>query len=360
MTYQAPSRVILIRPHFFSPNPATASDDAFQTPASGDPAVLARAARDEVTGLARALADVGVEATVFDDFTTTTPDSVFPNNWFSTHSDGSVVLYPMYAPNRRAERRSDVLARLTDEFRVRRVIDYSVAEREEKFLEGTGAMVLDHDARVACACRSRRLSPEVFRDFCRERGYQPVLFDAADHRGVPVYHTNVLMSVGTKLAVVGSEMIRDERQRAEVLGRLRDAGKTIVEITEEQVGRFAGNCIELTGGGLAGSGLAGSGLAGSGLAGSGLAGSGLASAQAQPGGHTQHLAMSSTAHAALSEEQLARIAEHANVLAVPVPTIERAGGSVRCMIAGNHLERRGAAAAPSMAASSAGSLIAVG
>ncbi|SMX88565.1 hypothetical protein BSP109_02304 [Brevibacterium sp. Mu109] len=321
MTHQAPSRVVLIRPHFFSPNPATATDNAFQAPASGDPAVLARAARDEVTALARALAEVGVEATVFDDFTTTTPDSVFPNNWFSTHSDGSVVLYPMYAPNRRAERRSDVLARLTDEFRVRRVIDYSVAEREEKFLEGTGAMVLDHDARVAYACRSRRLSPEVFRDFCRERGYQPVLFDAADHRGVPVYHTNVLMSVGTELAIVGSGMIRDDRQRAEVLGRLREAGKTLVEITEQQVGRFAGNCIELTGGGLTG-------------------------VQAQRAGSgAQHLAMSSTAHAAFSEEQLARIAEHASVLAVPVPTIERAGGSVRCMIAGNHLDRRGAAGA---------------
>lgn len=313
MTHQAPSRVILIRPHFFSPNPATASDNAFQTPASDDPAVLARAARDEVTGLARALAEVGIEATVFDDFTTTTPDSVFPNNWFSTHSDGSVVLYPMYAPNRRAERRSDVVARLTDEFRVRRVIDYSVAEREEKFLEGTGAMVLDHDARVAYACRSRRLSPEVFRDFCRERGYQPVLFDAADHRGVPVYHTNVLMSVGTELAIVGSSMIRDDRQRTEVLGRLRDADKTVVEISEEQVGRFAGNCIELTGGGMSDRLL---------------------------GRPAQHLAMSSTAYAAFSERQLARIAEHATVLPVPVPTIERAGGSVRCMIAGNHLERR--------------------
>ena len=312
MTHQAPSRVILIRPHFFSPNPATATDNAFQTPASGDAAVLARAARDEVTGLARALADVGVEATVFDDFTTSTPDSVFPNNWFSTHSDGTVVLYPMYAPNRRAERRSDVLARLIDEFRVRRVIDYSVAEREEKFLEGTGAMVLDHDARVAYACRSRRLSPEVYRDFCRERGYRPVLFDATDRRGVPVYHTNVLMSVGTELAIVGTRMIRDDRQRAEVLGRLWEAGKTVVEISEEQVGRFAGNCIELTGEGLA-------------------------------GGHTQHLAMSATARAALTERQLSQIAEHASVVAVPVPTIEQAGGSVRCMIAGNHLERRDAA-----------------
>ena len=309
MTHQAPSRVILIRPHFFSPNPATAADNAFQTTASAavsrDPAAQASAARDEVTGLARALAGIGVETTVFDDFTTSTPDSVFPNNWFSTHADGSVVLYPMYAPNRRAERRADVLARLTDEFRVRRVIDYSVTERDHMFLEGTGAMVLDHEARVAYACRSRRLSPEVFEDFCRERDYEPVLFDAVDRRGVPVYHTNVLMCVGTRIAVVGSGMIPDCAQRAEVLGRLREAGKTVVEITEEQVAAFAGNCIELSG-----------------------------------RNGVQHLAMSQTAHAAFTHEQLDTIRETAAVLPVPVPTIEQAGGSVRCMIAGNHLERR--------------------
>lgn len=299
----APSRVVLVRPHHFTPNPATAADNAFQTRLAEHPVAIAARAHDEVTGLARALEGAGVGVSVFDDRTAATPDSVFPNNWFSTHPDGSVALFPMYAHNRRGERRTDIIESLKRDFVVRRVIDYSSAEYDERFLEGTGAMVLDHTARVAYACRSRRLSPELLADFCGDHGYDPVLFDASDRAGTPIYHTNVLMSVGTRLALVGSSLIRDPAQREVVLGRLRDCGKTVIELTEEQVCQFAGNCIELL-------------------------------------GHRLVLAMSSTAASSLSREQVEVISRHCQVLPVAIPTIESAGGSVRCMIAGNHLRPR--------------------
>lgn len=303
-TGQAPSRVILVRPHHFTPNPTTAADNAFQSFPSHGPRAVADRARDEVTALATALTSAGVEVSLFDDDTTTTPDSVFPNNWFSTHPDGEVALYPMYAHNRRAERRADIIEALKREFLVRKVIDYSSAEYDDHFLEGTGAMVLDHPARLAYACRSNRLSPELLSDFCADHGYTPVLFDASDRAGMPIYHTNVLMSVGTRIALIGSSLIRDRAQREWVLGHLRDSGKTVVELSEEQVRRFAGNCLELT-------------------------------------GREQVLAMSTTAAGSLTLGQVEVISRHCRVLPVAIPTIESAGGSVRCMIAGNHLVPRG-------------------
>ncbi|NYF97817.1 citrulline utilization hydrolase CtlX [Janibacter cremeus] len=308
---QAPSRVVLVRPHHFTPNPMTAGDNAFQSTFDVDARVLAARAHDEVTGLARALTGAGVEVSLFDDRTTRTPDSVFPNNWFSTHPDGSVALYPMYATNRRRERRADIIEALKREFVVRRVIDYSAAEYDEQFLEGTGAMVLDHDARLAYACRSNRLSPELLAHFCADHDYEPVLFDAVDGRGVPIYHTNVLMSVGTRLTLIGSGLIPDPEQRASVLHRLRDSGKTVVELTSQQVHRFAGNCLEVTG------------------------------RRRHLADADRLLAMSTTAADSLRPDQLEAVRRSCRVLTVPIPTVEGAGGSVRCMIAGNHLRPRG-------------------
>lgn len=293
----------MVRPHHFSPNPVTAADNAFQSRLADHPLVVAARARDEVTAVATALESAGVEVAVFDDLAAATPDSVFPNNWFSTHLDGSIALYPMYAHNRRGERRVDIIEALKREFMVRRVIDYSSAEYDDRFLEGTGAMVLDHTARLAYACRSHRLSPELLTDFCADHGYEPVLFDATDSAGTPIYHTNVLMSVGSHLALIGSSLIRDPAQRERVLGLLRDSGKVVIELSEEQVRRFAGNCIELSG--------------------------------RQP-----LLAMSATAAGSLTRQQVEVISRQARVLSVPIPTIESAGGSVRCMIAGNHLRPR--------------------
>ncbi|MCS6712714.1 amidinotransferase [Brachybacterium sp. EF45031] len=303
-TAQSPAAVFLVRPRHFTPNPQTLADNAFQSPALGTAAEIAAQARREVTTLAATLRRHGVRVTVVDDCSTSRPDSVFPNNWLTTHADGTVCLFPLHAPNRRSERRADVVRRLREGFHVRRVVDYSPREDDGAFLEGTGAMVLDHVHRVAYACRSRRMDEDLLAEFCRDRGYRPMVFDATDADGVPVYHTNVLMSVGGTVAVIGAEMIRDERQRDEVLQSLCESGRHVVEVSEEQVRSFAGNCIEVA------------------------------------GREGPLLIMSTTALASLTDSQRARLSEHARLVAVDVPTIETAGGSVRCMIAGNHLTPR--------------------
>ncbi|GAA1308933.1 arginine deiminase-related protein [Brachybacterium tyrofermentans] len=309
---QAPSHVVLVRPHHFHPNAQTAADNAFQRRLVAPDADTARRAREEVGGLATALERAGVAVSLFEDEGISTPDSVFPNNWLSTHADGTLALYPMYAANRRAERRDDIVQHLRTHFTVRRVADWSAAEREGRFLEGTGAMVLDHLAHVAYACRSRRLDDGLFAEVCTDLGYDPVLFDATDARGVPVYHTNVLMSVGTEVALVGTGMIRDHAQRGMVLDRLRASGRKIVELTESQVQGFLGNCLEVTG-------------------------------HAGTADEERLLVMSTRAAGHLSPAQRDRIELSCRILAVPVPTIEAAGGSVRCMIAGIHLPPQQAA-----------------
>lgn len=306
MSGQAPSHVVLVRPHHFHPNAQTEADNAFQRRLVAPDADTARRAREEVEGLAAALERAGVAVSVFEDEGTSTPDSVFPNNWLSTHADGTLGLYPMYAANRRAERRDDIVQHLRTHFTVRRVADWSAAERENRFLEGTGAMVLDHLARVAYACRSLRLDDGLFAEVCADLGHDPVLFDATDAGGVPVYHTNVLMSVGTEVALVGTGMIRDPAQRALVLDRLRSSGREVVELSESQVQGFLGNCLEVTG-------------------------------HAGTASEERLLMMSTRAAGHLSPAQRRRIELSCRILAVPVPTIEAAGGSVRCMIAGIHL-----------------------
>lgn len=304
MSGQAPAHVLLVRPHHFRPNPQTAVDNAFQRPPAAGPGLVAALARAEVDALAETLAGAGVGVRVVEDEGTATPDSVFPNNWFSTHADGTVVLYPMCAPNRRAERRADVLEDLRDRFLVSRLLDLSAHEREGRFLEGTGAMVIDHLGGIAYACRSRRLDPGLFSLVCRELGLRPLLVDASDAHGVPVYHTNVLMSVGTEVALVGSGMIREPADRARVLGALRASGRDVVELTEKQVRGFAGNCLEVA------------------------------------GREGRALVMSRRAERLLTPAQRRRIEAACPLLPVAVPTIEAAGGSVRCMIAGIHLPLR--------------------
>ncbi|MDN6400118.1 MAG: arginine deiminase-related protein [Brachybacterium sp.] len=308
MTGQAPSHVVLVRPRHFRPNPQTAGDNAFQHRLDSAPAEVAARAREEVDGLIGVLRCAGVGVTVFDDEGTATPDSVFPNNWLSTHADGTLVLYPMYAANRRAERRADMVAHLREHYAVERVVDCSGAEREGRFLEGTGAMVLDHVTGIAYACRSRRLDPSLFETVCADLGYASVLFEASDADGVPVYHTNVLMSVGTELALVGAEMIRDADQRTRVLESLRRSGREVLELTEPQVHGFLGNCLEVL-------------------------------------GEERLLVMSAQAAAQLTPAQRRRIERSCRILTAPVPTIEAAGGSVRCMLAGVHLPQRQAAPA---------------
>lgn len=301
---QAPASVVMIRPHHFTPNAQTAQDNYFQTHAQGDAAAVARAAHAEVTRAAEAVQAAGVRVHLFEDDGTTTPDSVFPNNWFSTHSGGHVAVYPMYSPNRRAERRQDVLEMLKRDYRVQDIIDYSGLEEDKLFLEGTGAMVIDHLERVAYAARSKRTSEILLERFCTHFNYEPVVFDAVDVRGAPIYHTNVLMCIGTDFAMIGLECLHDAPRRREVAERLRRGERDIIELTHDQIADFAGNAIELQGR-------------------DGLV-----------------LALSSRALNSLDAGQRITLERHVSFLPLDIPTIEHAGGSVRCMIAGLHLSAR--------------------
>ncbi|MGO0575596.1 citrulline utilization hydrolase CtlX [Ornithinimicrobium panacihumi] len=311
MSAQAPSAVVLIRAQRFTPNPATAADNTFQTdaPAGRSHDDISAQALREMDALADALRSVGVTVHSFEDEDHTRPDSVFPNNWLSTHAGGYVAVYPMYASNRRHERRADVLELLKSRYRVQTIVDYSGFEPDGIFLEGTGAMVLDHVSRVAYAARSHRMDSHVLERFCSDFGYEPMVFDAVDSSEVPVYHTNVIACVGTDVALFALGMIPDAQRREEVRERLSVNGRRVIELSEEQVREFAGNAVELCG--------------------------------RTPEGRRRYvMAMSGRARRSLTDEQVALIEESCEILAVDIPTIELAGGSVRCMIAGVHLDRR--------------------
>jgi hypothetical protein len=308
---QAPSAVILIRAERFLPNPATAADNAFQRDVpEGEPdeAIQAKALA-EMDAVAASLRAVGVTVHVFEDEDHTRPDSVFPNNWLSTHAGGYVGVYPMYASNRRHERRADVLEMLKSQYRVQTIIDYSGLEPDGIFLEGTGAMVLDHVSRVAYMAVSHRADIQVLERFCTDFNYEPMAFEALDTKGVPVYHTNVIACIGTDVAMIALEMIPDERRRSEVRERLAVTGRTILELTQEQIREFAGNAVELRG-------------------------------RTPEGQRRRVMVMSGRARRSLRPDQVAAIEESCEIVAVDIPTIELAGGSVRCMIAGVHLDPR--------------------
>ena len=302
-TLQAPDAVVMIRPHHFCSNPETRDDNAFQTLSNHSAEATSEAARDEFDRAVQQLRGAGVRVHVFDDTGTETPDSVFPNNWFSTHPGGHVALYPMFVPNRRLERRMDVIEMLKRDYRVQDMIDYSGLEQDNLALEGTGAMVLDHLERVAYTVRSNRADPVILERFCTHFNYEPIAFEARDAQGREVYHTNVLMGIGTDYALICLDMIADPARRAEVAARLEQSGRHVIDLTHAQIGEFAGNALELT-------------------------------------GARRILAISARALRALRPEQIARIEASAEPLAISIPTIETAGGSVRCMIAGIHLSRR--------------------
>lgn len=306
---QAPAAVVMIRPHRFHPNPETAADNAFQRAGHAldftEATALAAAARDEVSAAAASLEAAGVRVHMFDDRgKNETPDSVFPNNWFSTHAGGHVALFPMHSANRRRERRCDVVEMLKTEYRVQDVIDYSGLEHDDVFLEGTGAMVLDHVARVAYTARSHRADPVALERFCTHFNFEPMCFDTADAEGRAVYHTNVMMSVATEFALIGLDLIRDDTRRSEVRARLLESGRTVIALTHAQIGNFAGNALELS------------------------------------GKDGRVLALSERAMSCLTAQQKTLIERSTQLLPLRVPTIELAGGSVRCMLAGIHLARR--------------------
>lgn len=292
----------MIRPRHFGPNEETAGSNAFQSPAREPPAELQRRALFEFDAMVALLREAGVDAIVFEDSDEPPkPDAVFPNNWVSFHADGRVFLYPMESPIRRAERRLDVVESLSSDygFRVSEIVDLSPLEHADTFLEGTGSMVLDRVNRVAYAALSSRTHVDALMDFAQRADYDVAAFEARDSLGRPVYHTNVMMAIGSGFAVVCGDAIVEAPKREAVFGRLADGGRDVVDIRMNQLGAFVGNLLELSG----------------------------------EGGEPV-VALSARARDALSVEQRGRIERCGRLLPIDLGTIERVGGgSVRCMLA---------------------------
>jgi hypothetical protein len=304
---QSAGAVLMVRPAHFAFNPQTAPSNAFQV-TGAETAESRTLALQEFDALAGQLQRAGVEVIVGPDSASPVkPDAIFPNNWVSFHRDGTVVLYPMLAPNRRLERRDELLEQVAREggFQISRTVDLTHRERDAQYLEGTGSLVLDRRHRVAYACLSPRTDLDVLGEFAQLLDYELAAFEAVDGAGRPVYHTNVLMAVGTGFAVICSATIASEAHRAAVLERLRAGGHEVVDISLRQMTRFAGNLLEL----------------------------------APPGGNL--IALSQGAWNSLDAGQRRTLERHGSVLAADIPNIERlGGGGVRCMLAEIHLPKR--------------------
>ncbi len=307
---QTAADIMMVRPVAFAGNPQTQASNSFQQRDSGaiDAANQAAALR-EFDSLAAALQRAGVNVHVFDDTPEPhTPDSIFPNNWVSFHADGSIVLYPMLAENRRLERRLDLLEALSVKhgFHTARVIDLTHHESTGVYLEGTGSLVLDRLHRIAYACVSPRTDLDVLGDFAQQLDYDIVAFEANDASGAPIYHTNVVMCIGARFAAICPDCIRAD-ERGAVLDALRRTGHEVVELSMEQLAAFAGNMLEL-----------------------------------RTAGGASVVAMSRTAFEALSARQRATIERLGGpIVAAAIPTIETlGGGSVRCMLAEVHLPKK--------------------
>ena len=295
---QTTDTVLMVRPAAFGFNEETAASNAFQK--EGDESGIAAAARRETDAYIALLRENGINVIAAEDTAEPrTPDAVFPNNWFSTHDDGTLVLYPMLAENRRLERKPAALEAVRANFDAGRTIDLTRYEKEGLFLEGTGSMVLDRVNRIAYACRSPRTSEAVLGELCLRLGYRPVVFDAAGRDGTRIYHTNVMMHVGSRTAVVCMEAVRDPAQRAMLRETLEKTGKTVVEISSDQMSCFAGNMLELR------------------------------SRDNEP-----CLVMSRTARDSLTEEQTALLGQGTKLIVPGLECIEKyGGGSARCMLA---------------------------
>lgn len=305
---QLASAVLMVRPVRFESNPLTAASNRFQGKTGASPEDQQDAALEEFDILVAELRGSGIEVVVIDDTAEPhTPDSIFPNNWISFHADGRVVLYPMEAENRRTERRMDIVGRLDGElgFTVREIVDLSHHEQAGHYLEGTGSMVLDRVNRIAYACLSSRTQLDPLGDFAQRMDYDVVTFDAVDRDGAPVYHTNVLMNVGEKIAAICDAAIPRDDQRSAVLQQLRSTGHEIMSLGYAQLEAFAGNMLEL---------------------------------RSQDGERLS--AISQRAFDSLTIEQRSQLETNGKVVCVPINNIEAsAGGSVRCMLAEVHLPR---------------------
>ncbi|MGR3854865.1 citrulline utilization hydrolase CtlX [Chryseobacterium indologenes] len=299
---QTTDTVLMIEPIAFGYNAETAKNNYFQVEQTGSdiqPKALA-----EFNTFVGKLREKGINViTIKDTLDPHTPDSIFPNNWVSFHKDGKVVLYPMFASNRRVERREDIIQSIKDQgFEVAEIDDWSFSETQGHFLEGTGSMIFDHDNKIAYGSVSLRLDEKLFREFCTKYGFTPVVFHSFQTVGaerLPIYHTNVMMCVADKFVVICLDCIDDELEREKVVETIKGSGKEIIEISEEQMQQFAGNMLQV---------------------------------QNKEG--KKFLVMSQTAYRSLTPEQVAAIEKYCEIIYSDLNTIEvNGGGSARCMLA---------------------------
>ena len=299
---QTANTVLMVEPIAFGYNSQTAQNNYFQV--EQKEADIQEKALQEFNNFVEKLRAKGIQViTIKDTLEPHSPDSIFPNNWVSFHEDGRVALYPMFAMNRRVERRSDILDTLRNEgFNITEVNDFSNSEKVEKFLEGTGSMIFDHDFKIAYGSVSLRLDEGLFRDFCEKFGYTPVVFHSFQNVGnqrLPIYHTNVMMCVAEQFVVICLDCIDDELEREKVQEVIKSTDKEVIEISEEQMHQFAGNMLQV---------------------------------QNEEG--TQFLVMSQTAYKSLTKEQIEKIKSYCEIIYADLNTIElNGGGSARCMLA---------------------------
>ena len=299
---QTANTVLMVEPIAFGYNSQTAENNYFQV--EQKEADIQEKALAEFNNFAEKLREKGIEViTVKDTLEPHSPDSIFPNNWVSFHEDGRVALYPMFAMNRRVERRQDILETIKNEgFLINEIDDLSNSEDNEKYLEGTGSMIFDHDFKIAYGSVSLRLDEELFRNFCENFGFTPVVFHSFQNVGnqrLPIYHTNVMMCVAEQFVVICLDCIDDELEREKVQEVIKSTEKEVIEITEDQLQQFTGNMLQV---------------------------------QNQEG--TQFLVMSETAYRSLTPEQITQIESYCEIIYADLNTIEvNGGGSARCMLA---------------------------
>ena len=308
MNAQVTSQLLMVRPANFSSNKETIETNKFQNDLTADlKENTQNQAVREFDKMVNLLRDHEISVIDIDDIKELeNTDAVFPNNWVSFHQDTTVVIYPMMARSRRSEKRYDILEYLTkyQSFKIDRIIDMSYLEEENLFLEGTGSMIFDRVNKTVFACKSSRTSLEALEIFCKDMVYNPIVFDAIIDN-YPIYHTNVMMSLGKKTAFLCSESIKDKADNLLIKNYFKDLEKNIIEISPEQMNNFAGNVLEV-----------------------------------ENGKGESHIIMSDSAYKALDHKQLDSISSVANIIAIPLPTIERyGGGSARCMIAEIFLEK---------------------
>ncbi len=305
---QSTNNIVLVRPSHFTFNTQTAGSNAFQNEVTSlSTEVINKTVHQEFNNFVEALVSNEINAIIFDDTDhPVKPDAIFPNNWVSFHKNGTVVIYPMFAENRRLEKRRDIVDDLSKQFQVSSILDYSDHEKENRFLEGTGSIVFDHINKIAYACLSPRTEENIFREVCNMLKYKPICFTANDHNMKKIYHTNVMMSIGEKFAVVCLDSITYSQEKPMVAKELKSSGLDLIEISFEQMKCFAGNLLVV-----------------------------------HNSKKESIIILSQTAFDCLSKEQLNQLSQYGKLLPISIPTIETiGGGSVRCMMAEVFLEKR--------------------